>query len=105
MPSTPPSTRWRRRWSSSGATSMRIRVQELPKSGLIACIGPDEGPVVLLRADLDALPVEDQTTDPWRSRNHGITHACGHDVHTACLLGAGLALQRVHREHPLPAQV
>lgn len=82
-----------------------IGVQELPKSGLVAQLGPAEGPVVLLRADLDALPVADQTTDPWHSRSAGITHACGHDVHTACLLGAGLALQRVHRERPLPAPV
>ena len=82
-----------------------ISVQELPKSGLIAQVGPADGPVVVLRADLDALPVEDQTTDPWGSRNHGVTHACGHDVHTACLLGAGLALQRVHRERPLAAPV
>ncbi|MDX6324117.1 MAG: hypothetical protein QOK15_471 [Nocardioidaceae bacterium] len=85
--------------------SERIAVQELPKSGLIAQVGPDEGPVVLLRADLDALPVEDRTTDPWRSRSDGVAHACGHDVHTACLLGAGLALQRLHREQPLPRPV
>jgi amidohydrolase len=86
-------------------TAEGIVVEELPKSGLIAHIGRDEGPLVLLRADLDALPVEDQTTDPWRSRAAGITHACGHDVHTASLLGAGIALQRVHRETPLPASV
>jgi amidohydrolase len=85
--------------------SAGVAVQELPKSGLVARVGPEEGPVVLLRADLDALPVEDQTTDPWRSRSDGITHACGHDVHTACLLGAGLALQRIHREHGLAAPV
>ena len=77
-----------------------IQVHELPKSGLIAQIGATGGPVIALRADLDALPVEDQTTDPWRSRADGVAHACGHDVHTTSLLGAGLALQRVHREQP-----
>jgi amidohydrolase len=56
--------------------------------------------VVALRADLDALPVEDRTTDPWRSTVQGVAHACGHDVHTAALLGAGLALQRLHQEAP-----
>ncbi|HET6562696.1 MAG TPA: amidohydrolase [Marmoricola sp.] len=82
-----------------------IAVQVLPKSGLIAEIGPRGGPVVALRADLDALPVEDRTTDPWRSTNQGVAHACGHDVHTASLLGAGLALQRLHREAPLDGGV
>lgn len=72
-----------------------VRVQQLPKSGLLADIGSDEGPVVALRADLDALPVQDQTEDPWRSEVDGVDHACGHDVHTACLLGAGLALQHM----------
>ena len=82
-----------------------IDVQLLPKSGLIARVGPSEGPVVALRADLDALPVVDQTTDPWRSRNEGVAHACGHDVHTAALLGAGLALHRFHAQDPLPCGV
>jgi amidohydrolase len=77
----------------------------LPKSGLIAQVGPAHGPVVALRADLDALPVDDQTTDPWRSTVDGVAHACGHDVHAACLLGAGLALHRVHQETPLPGGV
>ena len=77
-----------------------IAVQELPKSGLIAQVGAKDGPVIALRADLDALPVDDQTADPWCSRADGVAHACGHDVHTTCLVGAGLALQRVHQEHP-----
>ena len=82
-----------------------IDVQLLPKSGLIARVGPSDGRVVALRADLDALPVADQTTDPWRSRNEGVAHACGHDVHTAALLGAGLALHRFHAQDPLPCGV
>jgi amidohydrolase len=82
-----------------------IAVQLLPKSGLIAQVGSADGPVVALRADLDALPVDDQTADPWRSGVEGVAHACGHDVHTACLLGAGIALQRVHAEHPFPGGI
>jgi amidohydrolase len=82
-----------------------VRVQVLPKSGLIADVGPDTGPVVALRADLDALPVADRTDDPWRSTQDDVAHACGHDVHTAALLGAGLALHRVHRARPLPWRV
>jgi amidohydrolase len=68
------------------------RVELLPTSGLVADIGPADGPRVALRADLDALPVDDRTDDPWRSTVPGVAHACGHDVHTTALLGAGLAL-------------
>ncbi len=67
----------------------------LPRSGLIVDIGDGPGPVVALRADLDALPVDDLTTDPWVSTRPGVAHACGHDVHAASLLGAGVALSRV----------
>jgi amidohydrolase len=80
------------------------RVTELPRSGLIAEIG-DEGPVIALRADLDALPVPDLTDDPWSSTVEGVTHACGHDVHTSALVGAAIALGRVHDEGLLPGRV
>jgi len=82
-----------------------VRVQLLPKSGLIAEIGPTGGPVVALRADLDALAVDDLTDDPWRSTVNGVAHACGHDVHVASLLGAGLALAEVHASSPFPGRV
>jgi amidohydrolase len=82
-----------------------IRLQLLPKSGLIAEVGDPTGPIVALRADLDALAVDDFTLDPWVSTNKGVAHACGHDVHTAALLGAGLALASVHRDSPLPGRV
>ncbi|MFC6154390.1 amidohydrolase [Nocardioides yefusunii] len=72
-----------------------LRVRRLPRSGLIADLG-DAGPVVALRGDIDALPVQDLTEDPWRSTVDGVAHACGHDVHTTALLGAGLALAAVH---------
>ncbi|MEP6816483.1 MAG: amidohydrolase [Marmoricola sp.] len=72
-----------------------IRTRPLPSTGLVAEVGPDTGPAVVLRADLDALPVEDRTDDPWRSTVPGVAHACGHDVHTTALLGAGLALASV----------
>ena len=75
-----------------------IAVQLLPKSGLVAQVGSDDGPVIALRADLDALPVDDRTEDPWQSRFEGVAHACGHDVHTTALLGAGLALHRLHEQ-------
>jgi amidohydrolase len=91
--------------------SAGVDVQMLPKSGLVAEIGaasaagPADGRVVGLRADLDALPVDDRTSGPWRSTVEGVAHACGHDVHTAALVGAGLALAERHRREPLPGRV
>jgi amidohydrolase len=64
----------------------------LPRNGLMVDIGSGPGPLVALRADLDALPVEDRTNDPWASTAAGVAHACGHDLHASALLGAGLAL-------------
>ncbi len=80
------------------------RVTELPRTGLIAEIG-DAGPIVGLRADLDALPVPDLTEDPWVSTIEGVTHACGHDVHTSALVGAAVALGRAHERGLLPGRV
>jgi amidohydrolase len=80
------------------------RVTELPRTGLVAEIG-EGGPVVALRADLDALPVPDLTSDPWASTVAGVTHACGHDVHTTALVGAAIALGRVHAAGLLPGRV
>ena len=61
-------------------------------TGLVCDVGPGSGPVVVLRADIDALPLDDEKLVPYRSTHPGICHACGHDVHTAAVLGAGLAL-------------
>jgi amidohydrolase len=61
-------------------------------TGLVCDVGAGEGPVVALRADIDALPLADEKDVPYRSQVPGVCHACGHDVHTAALLGAGLAL-------------
>jgi amidohydrolase len=75
-----------------------IRVRPLPGTGLVADLGPrDAAYRVALRADLDALPVLERTGLPWASVHDGICHACGHDVHTSALLGAGLAL-RAHED-------
>lgn len=51
--------------------------------------------VILLRADIDALPIQEQNNVPYRSKNDGIMHACGHDVHSACLLGALIILNEI----------
>jgi amidohydrolase len=69
-----------------------LKPQVLPDgTGLICDVGP-EAPTVALRADLDALPIPDAKDVPYRSTVDGVAHACGHDVHTTVVLGAGLAL-------------
>ncbi len=81
-----------------------LEVRLLPKSGLIAEVGSGDGPFVALRADLDALPVDDRGGEPWASTVDGVAHACGHDVHTSALVGAGIALAATHRQAPLPGR-
>ena len=66
---------------------------------------PSSMPTVALRADIDGLAMDDLTGAPYRSRTPGIAHACGHDVHTAVVLGAGLALLESRRSHPRDAVV
>lgn len=61
-------------------------------TGLVCDVGSGAGPVVVLRADIDALPLDDEKLVPYRSTAAGVCHACGHDVHTSAVLGAGLAL-------------
>lgn len=62
--------------------------------------GSRPGPVIALRADIDALPVAEETGLPFASRRHGIMHACGHDAHTAILLGAAQLLTEVRESFP-----
>ena len=70
-----------------------ISVNRLPGTGLVADIGPGDAAYrVALRADMDALPVTERTNLSYSSAVPGVAHACGHDVHVAACLGAGLAL-------------
>ncbi|MCB0036763.1 MAG: amidohydrolase [Anaerolineales bacterium] len=61
---------------------------EVGRTGVIAEIGTDDGPVIGIRADMDALPIPEAVDVPFKSTNAGVMHACGHDSHTAMLLGA-----------------
>lgn len=68
-------------------------------TGLVCDVGGmSGGPIVVLRADIDALPLQDEKLVSYRSTVPGVCHACGHDVHTAAVLGAGLALARAADE-------
>jgi amidohydrolase len=79
-------------------------ITRLSPTGLLADLG-EAGPLVALRADIDALPIRDLTTEPWRSRAPDVAHACGHDVHAAALLGAAWALCDVAAAGRLPGRV
>lgn len=77
----------------------------LPKgNGLICDIGEGDR-VVALRADLDALPLPDVKDVPYRSTVDGVCHACGHDVHSSVVLGAGLAAAFLADQGLLPGRI
>ncbi|WP_410513513.1 amidohydrolase [Paenibacillus sp. BR2-3] len=85
-------------------TEADIRILDLPlKTGLIAEIGTGNKPVVVIRCDIDALPIQEQTGLPFASEIPGKMHACGHDFHTATILGAAYILKS--RESELPGTV
>lgn len=73
-------------------------------NGVICDIGSGDR-VIALRADLDALPLPDTKDVPYRSTVDNVCHACGHDVHTTVLLGAGLALAQLDARGELPGRV
>lgn len=65
-------------------------------------IGTGEGPKLGLRAEMDALPIQEATGLPWQSRVSGKMHACGHDGHTAIMMGAAKALAKMNAAGQLP---
>lgn len=93
-------------WTSdkiiSEVKSMGINILNYPiRSGVIAEIGKhDSETVVALRADIDALPLQEETNLPYRSEVDGAAHACGHDFHIAALLGAAKLLKADERNLP-----
>ncbi|MCR4426836.1 MAG: amidohydrolase [Firmicutes bacterium] len=68
-------------------------------TGVVGLIeGRDAGPTIALRADMDALPIQDQKSVDYASRVSGVMHACGHDGHTAALVGTGIILSELASE-------
>lgn len=74
------------------------------RTGVVGDLGSD-GPRIALRADIDALPIQEANDVPYASQVPGVMHACGHDVHVACLLGAAQLLAQEHAAGRLPGQV
>jgi amidohydrolase len=92
---------------TSGIVAERLRALGLDvragvaKTGLLATVrGGRPGKTVLLRADMDALPIHEENDTPYRSRVDGKMHACGHDCHTSILLGVAKQLVRDARDLP-----
>ncbi len=71
-------------------------LRPLVGTDVVAVLNPDKpGPCLGIRADIDALPIHEQTGVPYQSTNPGVMHACGHDGHTAVLLGTAMVLSRI----------
>lgn len=86
---------------STTLQSLGIRVRTgVGKTGVVGYLG-DGGPTVAIRADMDALPIEELNDVPYRSEVPGAMHACGHDAHVAMLLGVAMLLS----DTELPGQV
>lgn len=81
--------------------SRGLRPRRLPGTGVLCDLGPAQGPRVAFRADIDALPIPEDTGLPFASSVPRVSHACGHDVHATILLALGCALA----DFPLPIGV
>ncbi len=82
---------------ASKLTSLGLEVKTgVARTGVVALLrGGQPGPTVAIRADMDALPIQEATSLPYKSLNPGVMHACGHDVHTSVALGAAMVLVNV----------
>ena len=81
-------------------------VQGLAGTGVVAVIrGAQDGPAVMRRADIDALPILQESTAPYVSRRRGVMHACGHDGHTAIALGVARIMHERRETLPGPVKV
>lgn len=76
---------------------MDVSWQPMSNTGVVAIIHGEKtsGKTIALRADMDALPITESNEVNYRSKNNGVMHACGHDVHTASLLGVAKILQYI----------
>src|ERR1700720_5017712 len=85
-------------FKTSALVQEQLRGLDIPfegvaETGLIATLSKGEGPTIVLRADMDALPILEDTDLAFHSFTPGVMHACGHDLHTTMLLGAAHQLK------------
>jgi len=74
-------------------TGLAIPHQRIALTGVIGTLEKGEGPTIILRADMDALPITEDSGVTFPSKHDGVMHACGHDIHTTMLLGAAHLLK------------
>ncbi|MNK08658.1 N-acyl-L-amino acid amidohydrolase [compost metagenome] len=81
-------------------TSWGIPYQEMANTGVVGLIKGNKASdqVIALRADMDALPILEDNDKPYKSKNEGVMHACGHDVHTSSLLGTAYILNQLKED-------
>ena len=82
-----------------------LQVEVGPEGRGVIAQPPGVAPRVAIRADIDALRIQEQNEVSYCSQTPGVMHACGHDAHTATVLGAALALWDMDRQHELPCPV
>lgn len=77
---------------------LNIKNERILKTGVVGLLENQKGKTVALRADMDALPIQEAVALPFASERKGIMHACGHDVHMAVLLGAAMVFSKIKDE-------
>lgn len=91
-------------FQTSGLVQKTLQELDIPfqagiaETGVVGTVGRGDGPCVALRADMDALPIHEETDLPFRSEIDGKMHACGHDCHVSMLLGAARLLKSLEPE-------
>ncbi len=94
---------------SETLSGLGIENASIGETGVVAVISAnghtENTPCLGLRADLDALPIQEENEVSYRSQNDGVMHACGHDVHTSILLGVAEVLQHYREELPMPVKL
>jgi amidohydrolase len=75
------------------------------QTGVIGTLSSGEGPTIAIRADMDALPILESTNQEYSSRNQGVMHACGHDAHTAILLGVAQVMADLFKQEELQGTI
>src|ERR1700750_512610 len=85
---------------SEQLSKWNIPFEKIAGTGIVGIIeGEDPSyKTIALRADIDALPIKEENDVEYKSQNEGVMHACGHDVHTTCLLGAAKILKDLQDE-------